>query len=395
MPFSYSQLESMPIPGKVETPAMKGGLGLYLRRYPTGDHQWYWRGEVKKINGQPPPKVKSPWVHIGALSDARLTVAFLQAEAVRFKGLARKGINPNDVVIAPPAPILPTLQDVWNRFCAEFLPTRSAAYAEGQKAAWKRHVVGEGNVEVAKANFPAIPLDQVNTATCKAILKPLIAAEYYTTANRLRSTISKLCTWCRGEYPLVLKDQPNWIAGSPKQDEFPEDRSLSESELKLFAKGYKASTALHKHTILWLLLTGCRGGLLEAFNPGWQNGNFLLIPIGTKRVKKARFVVMPNAAMRLIPHMQFPVTVAALRHALDDIADKGGIRGKCSPRTLRKTFSSLAADWDELESSIDFALNHKGSRIRQAYLLRTVKPLLPMVERTATRMLKIMGIRVR
>lgn len=381
MPYTYSQLENMARPDKPEAKAMKGGLGLYLRMYPSGDHQWYWRGTlVTPINSKP------LWVQIGALSENRLTADFLKTEAVRLKGLAKKGIDPNKPEVIPAPPKIPTLQEVWERFCTDFLPTRSDAYADGQKNAWDLHV---------KTGYGALHLDQVNTATCNAILQPLIAQKHYTTANRLRSTLSKLCNWCRGLYPDFIGNKPNWIAASPKQEELPEERSLSEAELKLFGKGYKASNALHKEAILWLLITGSRGGLLEAYDPKWQNGNFLLIPQGTKQVKKARFIVMPNSAMRLLSHMHLPVTVSGLRHALDDICDKGGIRGKCSPRTLRKTFSSLGADWDEMEAAIDTLQNHKGSRIRQAYLQRSLKPLLPVAERIASRMLRIMDIRVR
>lgn len=383
----------MPVPGSgTQTLALKRGLGIYLRLYPTGDHQWYWRGSTKRQGVRAGTAV---WVHIGPFNVASWTVAALQDEAVRLRGLARRGINPNKVVPASQPEEIPTLQEAWDKFCLDFLPTRSEAYANGQKATWRRHVAGENNDSVKVANFPSIPLDKVSTATCIAILQPLISKGQYTTANRARSLLSKLCNWCRGLYPALLGNAPNWIAASPKQEENPEERTLSEAELKLFGKGWKASSALHKHTILWLLLTGSRGGLLQAYNSAWERGECLLIPKGTKKVKKARFVIMGKHATKLLPDMHLPVSVNGLRHAMDDIAAKGGIKGKCSPRTLRKTFSSLGADWGEMQAAIEFIQNHKGSSIQQAYLQRALDPLIPVVDRISTQMLKLMGIRIR
>lgn len=378
MAMTYSQLGKLRTPEKPEAHALSGRLGIYLRLYPSGDHQWYWRGIFRN---------RAIWVWIGPRLSSRWTLKALQDEAIRLRQLADQGIDPNGQRSAPePENLTPTLNEAWETFKAEYvIPLRSSAYLEGMEKVWQLHV---------QPRFGSMRINAVTTATAMEIVRPLILDKKLTTANRLRAQLSKLYNWSAGRWPGLV-EAVNWTKAVVKAEVHVDERILTKKELAALGKGFRKSRSKHKLAILWILLTGSRSGVLKVWDPSWVDGQVVVIPRGVEGVKKARAIVMPKAAASLIPLMTLPVTTAGLRHALDDVVDHSGIRtGGISPHTLRKTWSSIGADIGEPEAVIDALQNHKGSAIKQAYIRRSFEAMLPTSERIAEHLLQVMKLDV-
>jgi integrase len=236
-----------------------------------------------------------------------------------------------------------------------------------------------------------MPIDTVTTATAMEVVRPLLQDKKLTTANRLRAQLSKLYNWAAGKWPGKVQ-VVNWTKAVGKAPVFPVERVLTKKELAALGKGFLKSQTKHRFAILWLLLTGSRAGVLLVWNPSWVEGQFVIIPQGVEGVKKARAIVMPESAASILSKLTFPLTSAALRHALDDITSHAGITaGGISPHTLRKSWSSLGADLGEPEPVIDALQNHKGSAIKQAYIRRSLESMLPTAEKIATHLLEVMA----
>jgi integrase len=374
MPRPYSQLVKLKTPENPEAHALAGRLGIYLRLYPSGDHQWYWRGNLG---------LNPIWVKIGPKLSSIWTLKALQDEAIRLRQLVDKKIDPN----APkpkPVDIIPTLDEAWEAFKAEYvIPLRSAAYLRGMETLWRLHI---------HPRFGSMPIDTVTTETALEVVRPLLQGKKLTTANRLRSQLSKLYNWSAGRWPKKV-DAVNWTKAVSKAEVPVNERVLTKKELAALGKGFLKSQTKHRFAVLWLLLTGSRAGVLLVWNSSWVEGQFVIIPQGVEGVKKARAIVMPESAASIISKLAFPLTSSALRHAVDDIISHAGITtGRISPHTLRKTWSSLGADLGEPEPVIDALQNHKGSAIKQAYIRRSLEAMLPTAEKIATHLLDVMGI---
>jgi integrase len=237
-----------------------------------------------------------------------------------------------------------------------------------------------------------MPIDTVTTETALEVVRPLLQGKKLTTANRLRSQLSKLYNWSAGRWPKKV-DAVNWTKAVSKAEVPVNERVLTKKELAALGKGFLKSQTKHRFAVLWLLLTGSRAGVLLVWNSSWVEGQFVIIPQGVEGVKKARAIVMPESAASIISKLAFPLTSSALRHAVDDIISHAGITtGRISPHTLRKTWSSLGADLGEPEPVIDALQNHKGSAIKQAYIRRSLEAMLPTAEKIATHLLDVMGI---
>ena len=377
---SYSQLEKLRTPDKTEVHALTGRLGIFLRMYPSGDHQWYWRGNLKQ---------RPLWVRIGPLVSSKWTLKALQNHAVHLRDLVDQGINPNTLKKAKKESkdTTPTLDEAWERFKAEYLiHLRSAAYLHGMEGSWKLHI---------HPNFGAMPINTVTTATAMEIVSPLLQRKKLTTANHLRSQLSVLYNWSAGRWPNKVQAL-NWTKAVKKAPVPVNERVLSKKELVALGKGFLQSRAKHKHAVLWLLLTGSRSGVLKVWDPSWVEGQLVVIPRGVEGVKLARAIVMPKAAASLLPKMTLPLTASGLRHAIDDVVSHAGITaGGISSHTLRKTWSSQGADIGQPEPVIEALQNHKGSTIKQAYLQRTCEAMLPTAEKIAAHLLHVMGIDLR
>lgn len=379
MAMTYSQLERLKTPKKPEAHALAGRLGIYLRLYPSGDHQWYWRGMLRN---------RPIWVRIGPKLSSVWTLKALQDEAIRLRQLTDKGFDPNAIKTEPePANPVPTLDEAWETFKAEYVvPLRSAAYLEGMEKVWQLHV---------RPRFGSMRINTVTTATAMEVVRPLLLNKKFTTANRLRAQLSKLYNWSAGRWPDMV-EQVNWTKAVAKAEVHVDERVLTRKELAALGKGFLQSRAKHKLAALWLLLTGSRSGVLKVWDPSWVEEQFVVIPKGVEGVKKARAIVMPKAAASLIPMLTLPLSTAALRHALDDVVDHAGITaGGISPHTLRKTWSSFGADLGEPEPVIDALQNHKGSAIKQAYIRRSLEAMLPTAEKIAKHLLEVMGLHAR
>lgn len=374
---SYSQLEKLKTPEKTVAIALSGRLGLFLRMYPSGGHQWYWRGKLRQ---------RTIWVRIGPLVSSRWTLRSLQNEAVRLRDLVDQGIDPNTRKKAK-KDTTPTLDEAWEQFKVEYLiPIRSTAYLNGMEGRWKLHI---------HPSFGSMPIDMVTTATAMEIVSPLLQRKKLTTANHLRSQLSKLYNWCAGRWPNKVQTT-NWIKSVTKAEVHASEVIFTRKELAALGKGFLRSRAKYKLSALWLLLTGSRSGVLTVWNSAWVDGQFVVIPKGVEGVKNARAIVMPRSATWLLSKMEFPVSQSGLRHALDDVVSQAGITKKgISTRTLRKTWSSQGAEIGEPEAMIDALQNHKGSAIKQAYIRRSCEAMLPTAEKIAAHLLQVMGIDVR
>ncbi|WP_243316717.1 tyrosine-type recombinase/integrase [Geothrix paludis] len=378
MAKSYSQLEKLKTPEQPEAHALVGRLGIYLRLYPSGDHQWYWRGTLDR----------PIWVHLGPKLSAGWTLKALQDEAIRLRQLVDQGIDPNaPLAEVKPKDTTPTLDEAWEMFKAQYLvPLRSTAYLDGMEKLWCLHI---------RPRFGSMPIDTVTTATALEVVRPLLQDKKFTTANHLRSLLSKLYNWSVGRWPNVVQ-AVNWTKAVTKAEVHPDERVLTKRELVALGKGFLNSRAKHKLAALWLLLTGSRSGVLKVWDPTWIEGQIVVIPKGVQGVKKARAIVMPKSAASLVRKMTLPLTTSGLRHALDDVVSHAGITGgSISPHTLRKTWSSIGADLGEPEPVIDALQNHKGSAIKQAYIRRSCEAMLPTAEKIAAHLLQVMGIDVR
>ncbi len=371
MPMTITQLENIPTdPQKAISKTLAGATGIYYIIEKSGYRRWAWRGKLKR---------GTIWYPLGPATDGKLTKKFLGEEATRLKGLVDAGIDPRIHIVATTVKKV-TLAEAWERYKDEYLSEVSPAYKRGQEALWKIHIL---------KNFGHLTLDVLDSTVATQIIKPLVDRGKRTTANRLKSVLSKLWNWCEAEIPNNQLGLKNWVAKRKKYFVAPVERTLSEAEIREFMQGYKQSTAKHKNAVLFLLLTGSRQGLLHCWKDEWLKGNILEIPPRVLGAKLARHLVMGDFALKLSRSFHHPMTTASIRHAMDDILYYCNLK-RVSPHTLRKTFASRALDWEEKKWEVDVLLNHKGTAIEQAYFQRDLKTLIPVAKRIEKKMLSLM-----
>jgi integrase len=366
MAYTVTELDQMkPDPGRTLKPALKGRLGIYLWIYPSGEKTWMYRDKQDKM--------RKLCTHNKKLCTREYLLERMT--------LARDGKLPGK---GPQRVKETTIGEAWAKYVDEHLGSRSSRYKAGVVASWDRHC----------SQVESLTLSQMDTSVTAEILAPLVKAKHNTTANRIRATISHFCNWSYVRWPKQVS-AVNWIRGIPKAAELPKQRVLDLDELAKFGAAWKRSDAKHKYTVLLLLLTASRGG---AFTLRWEANwilerRFILFPPGVEGPKKAKWLILGDAALKVLPKTHLPTTTNAMRHCLDRICEDAGIQ-RFSAHVMRKTFSSLGADWGFSENDIDAIQNHRGSAIRQAYVIRSLKSLLPTINGIEKNLLRTMNVRV-
>jgi len=313
-------------------------------------------------------------------------------------------------VVTPVEPALPvvkvvTVGQVWGEYYRIYVDPpqvigavrqgKAESYARMQLYYWTKYIAPQ---------LADVPLAAMDTAAIERFLDGVTGLKgrpIPTTVNRIQSLLSKMFTWAKRRYPKEIPSHP--VLGREKNVEETRKRRLTEDEVKLWAKGWLHSDNPDKYALLFSLLTGCRVGVVMGFQPSWITPTHLAIPERVQGVKNCRFVIVQSVAQPLMAKIPSGLTYSRLSGCFINICENSGIFLKImvddkpqtiSPHSLRKTFRSIAGDIGESDDLVEALISHKNGRgkVTEAYLIRSLPPLVPVAERISQYIINLLGI---
>ena len=365
------QMEGLPPdPSKTLTVGLQGVRRVSLRVLPTGAKSWIWRCQYKK---------KDCWITMAPYGQWNLSQ--IEAEAARLAGLLKRGEDPRLPEERPST--LPTLDEIWPSFKSSYFRefNLSEAYATSFEEQWNLHI---------QPKIGHLRLDRVNSARAGDILDPLLNRGCKTTFNHLRSHLSVLYKWCDIRYPDAMTK--NWVSGRKHQATDVKERFLSDEELRAFGAAWIKSKSRLKYNVMFCLLTGSRAGIFHKWDPAWIQNGSLKIKKGTKWVKHARYILLPKQVQCLLPHLVTPETTDHIGNSVDSLISLAKIKGPVGTHIFRKTFTSHGVMLEIHPNIVDSLVNHKGSKLVQAYQQWETAKLLPFAEQIVDHLVELMGI---
>jgi integrase len=195
-------------------------------------------------------------------------------------------------------------------------------------------------------------------------------------ANRVKALISKMWNWSEArDETEIMADMPNPTRGYERHPEESRDRRLSEAEIIALGKAYaKAPSALNSAAI-FILLTGCREGVVLNLSPKTKlHDGLLQFPKGMSGLKGCQWVYVPPVAATLLGKIEAPVLKRSLWRSWSLLRKSAGI-GDVSIHDLRRTWASVGVDQGHNGDVIDVLQSHSLGKIRDTYQVRSGSPL--------------------
>jgi integrase len=158
------------------------GGGLYLNVTPSGTRSWVVRCTVRGMTtrGGRPKRME-----IGLGPAELVTLAEAREEALRIRRLAHRGIDP----LAERRRRRLTFEEAARECLEELRPTwRNSGHGDR----WLRSLENYAFPEIGRK-----PVDEVTTADCKRVLRPIWTTKH-DTAARVRQRIGTVMDWARG-----------------------------------------------------------------------------------------------------------------------------------------------------------------------------------------------------
>ena len=348
--------------------------------------RWYWRGKFGR------DEVKIPLGQDGPA----ITPAWLKAEDRRIMALIEAGIDPRgpgtEEPVSPAAlPELtftvPTMDEAWSeyqRIRSEDMKPQAARTKDEQGKDWVRYV------SKAVGHFR---VDQVTMADIEnLVFTPMRQKGIHTAANHVHRILSAFWNKMYRVYPGMI---PNPVTGRKQNPEEPGERLFSHEELGLLGATWKTldqSSFPLKFNLIFLLLTGCRAGVVMNFDMNWfKDGDRLEIDKDTPGVKKARLIVLPPKVRGILKEIE-PCTKNTLRHSFNKLLKLAGVDKACF-NDCRRTYITEASDSCDLPDEVALALtSHLPSKINQTYIKKRAKKLAGPSVIVADHLLGLLGI---
>jgi len=374
--MTMDQIKKVQSDGTKLTIGLAGVRRIYLRIAPGGHRSWIAR---VTFQGKPLEITLGPY--------SQWNFAALEEESGRIKKLVDNGKDPRLPVVKvhdDPNWDLPTMNQVWPMFEATYFREEQSSEAHKDEFIylWGKFI---------KPYIGELRIDKISTASGLAVLSPLLERGKKSTYNHVRSHLSVIYKWIDAAYPDKLGR--NWVYGRSHQNIPEKKRIFSEEEYRALGNAIKRSRSPYKWAVLFLCLTGSRGGIFTGWDPNWLEGNFLKFPDGTQWVKDAEFVIMPGKVPTLLDRIPKPLTTDQIDNSMESLCRMAKIP-KLGTHIPRKSYSSYAVKKPiEIDQRIvDAIINHKAPKIQRAYFQWTPEELLPYAERIHQHIMHLMDI---
>jgi len=404
--MAYTKSELMRISGtdSAQFLGWSGHPGLYLRvkldpSLPGAPHRgvsrnWYWRGTLNHSARQRGLQPEKLWLALGDAYSGVLTDEWLTEEAHRLKRACRLGIDPRVTETVPEeTEETDTLDEAWAKFLSSDEKSRiSENYRDDLTRKWAYSV---GRLQVQVGGTKRIPIRQVLGSVRMNNLRIDFFDEFFraladrpVARNRMLRILNEFMGWAQPRYPEMPS---NLVSGREFFLEEADEDRLWEDELIRFGKVWRQKDFYRQRwNILFLLLTGCRSGVLIHWDPSWHKGDFLEIPRGTPGLKNSRssiYVPLPPVVQSIIPNL-VRCSSKGLEGCVTNLCRWAKIQRDrptiLTPHHLRHTYISVGCDQGELEEVMLSMTQHRSrNQIGRVYNHREVQKYLPIAARVA------------
>jgi integrase len=226
-------------------------------------------------------------------------------------------------------------------------------------------------------------------------------------ANRVKSLLGIMWSWSEARDETgVMAGMPNPTRGWKRNAEEARERRLSEAELQALGKAYKKAPTSLNRAAMFILLTGCRLGVLLALTEETRalGGGLLRFAKGQPGLKGTVRVYVPPVAAAMLAKIEVPIRRRALWHSWERLRDDAGLGPKAdglkvedlgvSIHDLRRTWASVAVDMGHDGEVIDVLQSHSVGRIRATYQVRADEGLAKVAAEVADHIAGLLGIAV-
>jgi len=364
---TYKDIENLKATGKQYDVRWLPVKGLYLRVSPSGSKCWLVRGNLKK----------EPMAYFLKL-DYGSKLSSVEEEARDARAKIKKGIDPR-VTVAPPRDLL--LEDVWPEFYEKHvLKKNGTKHQECQLDIWTRLV---------EPIHAKTPVKSVDTVVVNNFIDMVEKQNGVAMANKVISWFSTMWTEMNRYHPVEMPTNPCW---SRKKATRPsKDRHLGENEFRAWGEAWKKCPREDKYMLLFQLLTGCRDGVHIDYDPKWRvKPEYLKFPKGVEGLKGAKFLCIPTPARPLIERF-VKTDYFHLNRTCKWISRTAGIK-HFAPHDLRRTFSTWGVIAGETIEHMNTALGHSHGQINDIYIIASIRPLQPVVERVGAYLMGLLGL---
>jgi len=410
MAFNMRQLHSMEPGDEPQFLSWSGAKGIYYR-LAQDSRSWYFRGTLREAHCSTPLRIS-----LGDVREPRLSATFLENEAHRLRELCRQGIDPRKAPVA----LLATTEDTDRD--TDFAPTMDAAWERylsqktGISETYRTDIAGKWRRSISSVLIPPPAMSNLSYQDLKSIWTEQGAASGIrllgtiqvnkvtnaeiewifdacagkaSTAVHLRRILNPFLQYARRRYPTVAQG----LLDRAMPEEQPSQERLLRDEIVRFGAALRGCDYLQRFNVLFLLLTGCRAGVLTNWNPAWVQGDTLFIPRRTPGLKDPRLdmcILLTPQAQALIPKL-IPCTNSALRNAVILLCKQAGTK-IISPHDLRRTYISEGCDIGQLEEIMLALTSHASkSQVGRIYNVRDLIRYMPQARIVADHFMSLLG----
>jgi integrase len=374
IPLTHAMIRTLLPKGKLYRVGFIGNPGLYLQVTPRGVMTWIYRyrfgtdehslglGHYPSIN----------------ITGAREELDLLRVDVIqgRDPAVARAELLRT---LKPPAPPV-TLRQVAERYYAEWTRVECQPATQRQQRSFLDRLIlpALGDLALAGITPPVVNrfLDTLAPTPVQA--------------NRVASLVGSIYSWAKPRY-TELAGSSRWVEGIKRHRETASERRLSEAEIRQVGEAYRTSTHPLRHAAIWLLLSGCRSGVVLVGKPEhrFPDEHLLRFPPRTPGLKNLRAVHLGAPSVKLLDQVPYDVTEHRLADAWASIRPAGS---ECSLHDLRRTFASVGVDLGISEAVVDALLGHTRGKIRDTYMVRADKTLLAAADQISSHIAGLLGL---
>jgi len=240
-----------------------------------------------------------------------------------------------------------------------------------------------------------LPIDQVTPQVMSRFLDGLASTP--SQQNRIRSLMSKLFRWA-GRREECLEGKPNPVLGYEHARTTSREVRLSDADFAAVREVYwdmdkwtSVAAYQHRWAVMFLLMTGCRAGVIYNLKPEhmFPEEGLLRFPAREPGLKGCRAVYMGTAAREMLKRIKLGMRRDQLQRSWEVMRPEGC---EVTLHDLRRTFASVAADLGHDEGVIDALLGHSRGAIRDAYVRRADTTLMAVAEEVSWHIARLLGI---
>lgn len=364
--------------------------GIYLRLTKT-EATWYWRGTLRKpgLQGEP----FRMW--IGDWTDNKVTADFLRDKADELRKMCKEGRDPR---LPAPAPVVEekpealTMKQQWDKYLS-LKKNIAESYRKDIDNKWGRSCTVLHNLTP----------DQVTVPLISEMFDNYIDDDLISTAHHIRRVVRPFFAWVRRRNPALPADL---LVDLELPKEKPNQDYLRTEEIISFGRalrehGYRRNGKdrdyIQKYNVAFLLMTGCRAGVLTHWNSTWDKGDHLFIPINTPGLKNPDhdlIILITPPARKLIPKL-VPCTNSSLRNCIRLLCRDAKIGRMLSPHRMRATYTTEGGNFDPAIPGevLDTLTSHQSkSQMQRIYNKADLLKRMPIALKVADHLAELLGL---